>query len=39
MIRIKENEKPDLKQPTFLCDTKLHKKLDNYEATSLINKS
>lgn len=39
MIRIKENEKPDLKQPTFLCDKKLHPKLDNYEATSLINKS
>jgi len=38
-IRIKENEKPDLKQPTFLCDTKLHNKLDAYDATSLINKS
>ena len=39
MIRIKENDKPDLKQPTFLCDTKLHNKLDAYDATSLINKS
>ena len=39
MIRIKENDKPDLKQPTFLCDTKLHNKLYAYDATSLINKS
>lgn len=38
-IRIKVNDKPSLNAPTFLCDTKLHSKLDNYEATSLINKS
>lgn len=39
MIKIKINEKPEMKAPTFLCDTKLHKKLDEFDATSLINKS
>lgn len=39
MIRIKQNEAPDLRKPTFMCDTKLHNKLDNYEVTSLLNKS
>lgn len=39
MIRIKQNEAPDLRKPTFMCDTKLHSKLDNYELTSLLNKS
>lgn len=39
MIRIKHNECPPLKKPSFLCDTKLHTKLDSYEATSLINRS
>lgn len=38
-IKIKINEKPEMNKPTFLCDTKLHNKLDNYDATSLINKS
>jgi len=38
-IKIKLNDKPEMNAPTFLCDTKLHNKLDNYEATSLINKS
>lgn len=38
-IRIQINEAPPLKQPTFLCDTKLHTKLDSYDSTSLINKS
>lgn len=38
-IKIKSNAKPELNKPTFLCDTKLHNKLDAYEATSLINKS
>jgi len=39
MIRIKHNESPPLKKPSFLCDTKLHNKLDSYEATALINRS
>lgn len=38
-IRIKTNNKPKMNSPTFLCDNKLHKKLDAYDATSLINKS
>ena len=39
MIRIKPNEAPDLRKPCFKCDTKLHSKLDNFELTSLLNKS
>lgn len=39
MIRIKPNEAPNFHKPTFLCDTKLHNKLDAYELTSLLNKS
>lgn len=39
MIRIKENPSPELRQPKFLCDTRLHPKLDEYDATSLLNKS
>lgn len=31
MLHIKQNHKPDLKQAEFVCDTKLHKKLDQYE--------
>lgn len=38
-IRIKVNDKPNLHSPTFLCDKKIHEKLDAYDATSLINKS
>lgn len=38
-IRIKQNESPNFHKPSFLCDAKLHPKLDNYEVTSLLNKS
>lgn len=38
-IKIKSNTPPPLKMPSFVCDNKLHKKLDDYELTSLINKS
>lgn len=39
MIRVKKNEAPDLKRPDFLCDQKLHNKLDNFELTKLLNRS
>lgn len=39
MIRIKSNEAPDLRKPSFKCDTKLHSKLDNFELTALLNRS
>ena len=39
MVSIKKNEMPELNMPTFMCDTKLHNKLDEYELTSLMNKS
>lgn len=39
MIRIKSNEAPDLRKPSFMCDKKIHPKLDAFEATSLINRS
>ncbi len=38
-IKIKQNSPPPLKMPSFKCDYKLHKKLDDYELTSLLNKS
>jgi hypothetical protein len=38
MIIVK-NEKPKLKMPSFTVDTKLDKKLDDYEISSLMNKS
>ena len=37
-ITIKHNQAPDLRRPTFSVDGKLHKKLDDYELTKLMNK-
>lgn len=37
MIKIKENEKPNLKKCEMVCDKPLHKKLDNYELTKFLN--
>lgn len=37
-ITLKHNEKPDLKEVKFVCDSNLHSQLDNYEITSLMNK-
>lgn len=37
-ITIKQNEEPKLKKPSFVVDGKLHKKLDEYEITRLMNK-
>jgi hypothetical protein len=39
MLRIVECEKPKLKMPTLLCDDEIHKKLNDFELTSLMNKS
>jgi len=39
MISITKNKAPELNMPTFLCDQKLHTKLDDYQLTSLCNKS
>lgn len=38
-LQIKQNKHPELHIPKFICDKKLHKKLDNYDLTSLCNKS
>jgi DNA replication protein DnaC len=38
MIKIKINDKPDLKHCEMNCDKPLHKKLDKYELTKFINK-
>lgn len=38
-LQIKKNKSPELNIPKFVCDKKLHKKLDTYELTSLMNKS
>ena len=38
-MNIIKNPIPKLKMPTFSVDTKLDKKLDDYEITSLMNKS
>lgn len=37
-IKIKHNEMPPLKKPSFVVDGKLHDKLDDYEITKLMNK-
>ena len=39
MISIIKNEKPKLKMPTFNLDGELHKNLNDYPLTSLMNKS
>ena len=39
MISIIKNEKPKLKMPTFNVDGELHKNLNDYPLTSLMNKS
>jgi hypothetical protein len=39
MIKVKQNETPNLKRPAFSVDGKLDSKLDNYPLTSLMNKS
>jgi len=38
-MNIIKNPIPKLKMPTFSVDTKLDKKLDDYELTKLMNKS
>jgi hypothetical protein len=38
-MNIIKNPKPKLKMPSFSVDTKLDKKLDDYEITKLMNKS
>lgn len=38
-IQIKKNEAPNLKMPKFSVDGKLHDKLDEYDITSLMNRS
>ena len=37
MLKIKENNKPELKLVEFLVDAPLHKKLDKYELTKFLN--
>lgn len=37
-ITIKKNDIPNLKKPSFVVDSELHKKLNDYEITSLMNK-
>lgn len=37
MIKIKENDKPNLPHTCMKCDSKLHEKLDKYELTSYLN--
>ena len=37
MLKIKENEKPNLELIEFLCDKPLHPKLDKYELTKFLN--
>jgi hypothetical protein len=37
MIRIVENDAPNLPHCKMICDTKLHDKLDDYEVTSFLN--
>jgi energy-coupling factor transporter ATP-binding protein EcfA2 len=37
-ITIKKNDIPNLKKPSFVVDSELHKKLNAYEITSLMNK-
>jgi GTPase SAR1 family protein len=39
MISIVNNKKPDLNRPSFNVDKELHKKLNDYEITKLMNKS
>ena len=39
MIKIKKNKPPVLNRPCFLCDEKLHDKLDNVDIYKLMNKS
>ncbi len=39
MIRIKKNKIPILNRPGFLCDEKIHDKLDNVDIYKLMNKS
>ena len=38
-MNIKINKEPKLKLPTFSVDNELHKKLNEYEISSLMNKS
>ena len=38
-LHIKSNKEPPLKKPSFLVDGKLDEKLDEYDITSLMNKS
>ena len=37
-ITIKKNTEPILKKPSFTVDGELHKKLNDYEITKLMNK-
>lgn len=39
MISITKNKEPELNRPVFLCDQKIHQKLDEFPLTSLCNKS
>ncbi len=39
MIKIKKNKIPILNRPCFLCDEKIHDKLDNVDIYKLMNKS
>lgn len=39
MISIKQNQAPKLQMPKFNVDTELHKRLNDYEVTKLLNKS
>lgn len=38
-IHIKKHQSPDLKKVKFLCDSKLHDKLDQFELMKILNKS
>src|ERR1700722_2904644 len=38
-ISIKKNKVPDIKRPEFSVDKPLHKKLDDFELTKLLNKT
>jgi len=38
-LRVVKHNRPQLAPPVLLCDEKLHKRLDNYPLTSLMNKA
>ena len=39
ILTLKKNERPTISLPEMACDIKLHKKLDKYQLTSMMNRS